>query len=206
MKIDSRKKAARVCAGLLAGILGISSSTYAVVNAQRSTLDANLGTSSYKVVTDTSASDDNLYGITAKQGKAINVDGEEVEVDCTTLEGLFEYEKDVAVRQAAESAVLLKNENNVLPMEGEDMQNVTLLGSRSYAVLGEIEMWGMLRKTISGTSFGGKMGSVAPAELSVSIADALEGQGFTVNQKVADAYTAYLEETENQVDIEFSES
>lgn len=206
MNNNRSKKASRVCAGLLAGILGISSSSYAVVNAQRSTLDANLGTSSYKVVTDTSASDDNLYGITAKQGKVINVDGEEMDVDCTTLEGLFAYEKDVAVRQAAESAVLLKNEKDVLPMSTEDMQNVTLLGSRSYAVMGEIEMWGMLRKTITGTSFGGKMGSVAPAELCVSIADALESQGFTVNQKVVDAYTSYLEKTENQVDIEFAET
>lgn len=206
MNDDRRKKASRVCAGLLAGILGISSSTYAVANAQRSTLDASLGTSSYKVVTDTDRSDDNLYGITAKQTKVINVDGEEMEVDCTTLEGLFAYEKDVAVRQAAESAVLLKNDSNALPMSGEDMQNVTLLGSRSYAIMGEIEMWGMLRKTISGTSFGGKMGSVAPAELCVSIADALESQGFTVNQGVADAYLSYLENTENQVDIEFAET
>lgn len=205
MNDDRRKKASRVCAGLLAGILGISSSTYAVANAQRSTLDASLGTSSYKVVKDTGVSDDNLYGITAKQGKVINVDGEEMEVDCTTLEGLFAYEKDVAVRQAAESAVLLKNDNDVLPMSEEDTQNVTLLGSRSYAMMGEIEMWGMLRKTISGTSFGGKMGSVAPPELCVSIADALESQGFTVNQGVADAYTSYLENTENQVDIEFAE-
>ena len=204
MKDTRGKKAVRVFAGLCAGILGISSSAYAVVNAQRSVIDTNLGTTSYRVVTDADASDDNLYGITAKQATVTNVDGEEMEVDCSTLEGLFAYEKDVAVRQAAESAVLLKNAESVLPLAGDAAQNITLLGSRSYAVVGEIEMWGMLRKTIAGTQFGGQMGSVAPAELCVSIADALESRGLTVNQEVAQAYLDYLEDTENQTDIEFS--
>ena len=194
----------RVFAGLCAGILGISSSAYAVVNAQRSVIDTNLGTTSYRVVTDADASDDNLYGITAKQATVTNVDGEEMEADCSTLEGLFAYEKDVAVRQAAESAVLLKNAESVLPLAGDAAQNITLLGSRSYAIVGEIEMWGMLRKTIAGTQFGGQMGSVAPAELCVSIADALESRGLTINQEVAQAYLDYLEDTENQTDIEFS--
>ncbi len=206
MKSTGNRKTTRVFAGLFAGILAVSASTYAVVNAQRSVIDANLGTSSYKVVTDADASGDNLYGITAKQGKVVNADGVEVDIDCSTLEGLFTYEKDVAVRQAAESAVLLKNAGDALPLQEEDMQNVTLLGSRSYAKMGEIEMWGMLRKTITGTQFGGNMGSVAPAELCVSIGDALKSRGITVNQEVADAYTAYLDDAENQVDIAFSEN
>ena len=112
----------------------------------------------------------------------------------------------MAVRQAEESAVLLKNENSTLPLSGDDMQNVTLLGSRSYATMSEIEMWGMLRKTIAGTQFGGNMGSVAPAELCVSIKDALEERGFTVNEEVAEAYTSYLADTEHQTDIQFSET
>ena len=65
MKNAGKTKATRAFASLFAGILAVSSSTYAVVNAQRSVIDANLGISSYKVVTDTDASDDNLYGITA---------------------------------------------------------------------------------------------------------------------------------------------
>lgn len=206
MKDTRGKKATRALAGLFAGILGISSSAYAVVNAQRSVIDTNLGTTSYRVVTDADASDDNLYGITAKQGTVVNVDGEEMEVDCTTLEGLFAYEKDVAVRQAAESAVLLKNAENALPLTGDAAQNITLLGSRSYATMGEVEMWGMIRKTIAGTQFGGQMGSVAPADLCVSIADALEARGLTVNQEVAQAYADYLSVTENQTDIQFSEN
>ena len=206
MKNNRGKKAARVLASLFAGTLTISSSAYAVVNVQRSVIDANLGISSYKVVTDTDASDDNLYGITAKQGKFVNVDGVETDVDATTLEGLFTYEKDVAVKQAAESAVLLKNENNALPLNGEAKENVTLLGSRSYAVVGEVEMWGMTMPTITGTRFGGNMGSVAPADLCESITDALKTRGFTVNQTVADAYASYLENEENQVDIEFSQT
>lgn len=206
MKNARKTKVSRVFASLFAGLLAVSSSTYTVVNAQRSVIDANLGTSSYKTVTDANASTDNLYGITAKQEKTVNVDGVETEADCTTLEGLFAYEKDVAVRQAAESAVLLKNSEKTLPLSKENMQNITLLGSRSYAVMGEIEMWGMLRKTVTGTRYGGNMGSVAPAELCVSIADALESRGITVNQKVADAYSSYLANAENQTDIEFSET
>lgn len=206
MKNSGGKKAARVLASLFAGTLTISSSVYAVVNVQRSVIDANLGISSYKVVTDTDASDDNLYGITAKQGTFVTVDGEEKEVDCSTLEGLFTYEKDVAVKQAAESAVLLKNENGVLPLSGDDLTNVTLLGSRSYAVMGEIEMWGMTMPTITGTRFGGNMGSVAPADQCESIADALTSRGFTINSQVSDAYMNYLADAENQVDVEFSQT
>ncbi len=206
MKNARGKKATRVLAGLFAGILGISSSAYAVVNAQRSTIDTNLGTSSYKVVTDADASDDNLYGITAKQGTVVNVDGEEMEVDCTTLAGLFAYEKDVAVRQAAESAVLLKNADNALPLTGDAKENITLLGSRSYAIMTEMEVWGMIRQSISGTNFGGQMGSSAPAELCESIGDALESRGFTINQEVAQAYMDYLADENNRVDIQFSET
>ena len=129
MKNAGKTKATRAFASLFAGILAVSSSTYAVVNAQRSVIDANLGISSYKVVTDTDASDDNLYGITAKQGTILNVDGMETEIDCTTLEGLFAYEKDVAVRQAAESAVLLKNAEDILPLDRKS----TRLNSSHYA-------------------------------------------------------------------------
>lgn len=199
-------KAVRAFAGIFAGTLAISSSVYSVANVQRSVLDTNLGTSSYKVVTDTDASDDNLYGITAKQGKFVNVDGEEVDVDCTTLEGLFAYEKEVAVKQAAESAVLLKNDNGALPLSGDDLSNVTLLGSRSYAVMGEIEMWGMTMQTINGTRFGGNMGSVAPIDQCESIADVLTSKGFTINSTVSDAYMNYLSDAENQVDSEFSQT
>ena len=184
MKYDRKTKATRVLASLFAGILAVSSSTYAVANVRRSYIDASLGTSSYKVVTDAEASDGNLYGITAKQGKVLNVDGAETEIDCTTLEGLFAYEKDVAVRQAVESAVLLKNEGDILPLTGDGMNNITLLGSRSYAAMGEIEMWGMTRKTISGTQFGGNMGSIAPPELCVTIADALEGTSMVSNSDI----------------------
>lgn len=204
MKRAGLKKASKVMISAFAGLLAISSSTYSVANMQRSTLDANFGTSSYRVVTDADASDDNLYGLTAKQGTVTNIDGVETNVDCSTLEGLFAYEKDVAMRQAAESAVLLKNAAGTLPLTGDRMQNITLLGSRSYSIMGEIEQWGMLRKSISGTRFGGNMGSVAPAELCVSIADALENKGFSVNKKVQSAYEDYLADAANQVDIEFS--
>ncbi len=205
MNSNRLRKAMGILLSISTGVLGVSSSTYAVANAQRSSLDNALGTASYKTVTDSESSDD-LYSLTAKSERGVNIDGQTVDVDCTTLEGLFTYEKDVALRQAAESAVLLKNENNLLPLNGEGRNNITLLGSRSYVTIGEIEMWGMTMPTSNGTKFGGDMGSVAPIDLCVTIADALTSQGFTVNETVKNAYEQYLADESHQADIAFSEN
>ncbi len=203
MKKTSLKKCARVLSTMLGGVLTLSVSAYSVVNAQRSTIDSALKTSSWKIETAT-GDDDNLYTFDAKKGKSVNIDGKEVDVDCSTLKGLFAYEKDVSMRLAAEGAVLLKNDGDTLPLNTAEKKNVTLLGSRSYTVMGEEMVWGMKRVSASGTRYGGNMGSVAPVELAVDIATSLTNKGFKVNEAVKAAYEEYLSEKKNQVDPVFS--
>ena len=191
---------------LSAGMLAFLTSAYTVVGAQRSTLDGALGTQSYKIVTDKTKNEDNLYNFKAKKGTVVGSDGKEINVDCSTLEGLFDYEKDVSMRLAEESAVLLKNDN-ILPLSDVGDKGVTLLGSRSYGkeYMNDImNMHILYLPDVAGTKFGGNMGSVAPGDLCVTIKDSLEENGIKVNQTVADAYDSYLEPEENRPDTVFT--
>lgn len=204
MKKQTSQKVTSVLSRLFAGLMMVSISTYAVVNAQRSTLDSALGTSSWKVVTDTSGGDDNLYNFEAKKGTVIGIDGKEISVDCSNLKGLFAYEKDVSMRLAAEGAVLLKNDKNALPLNTTEKKKVTLLGSRSYSEVVEGTMWGMVSYKAYGMQFGGLMGSVAPAQMATPLDDALRQQGFTVNETVEKAYESWLKDPANYPDSVFS--
>lgn len=196
------RKVTALIATVMAGLMMISITVYAVVNAQRSVIDTALGTTSWTIVTE-DTDDENLYNFEALHKDGTNIDGEEVTVDTSTLKGLFDYEKDVSMRLAADGFVLLKNENS-LPLAGNE--NITLLGMRSYTKTVEKMMWGNLSYDIFGTQYGGQMGSIAPGQLVTPIADALEAQGFTVNQTVREAYEARLEEEANRPDSVFNTS
>ena len=196
------RKVTALIATIMAGLMMLSISVYAVVNAQRSTIDTALGTNSWTTVTD-DTDDENLYNYEALHREGVNIDGEEVTVDTSTLKGLFDYEKDVSMRLAADGFVLLKNENS-LPLAGDE--NITLLGMRSYTKTQEKMMWGNLSYDIFGTQYGGQMGSIAPGQLVVPIADALAAQGFTVNQTVRQAYEDRLAGEENRPDAVFDSS
>lgn len=204
MKKKGVQKATSVVFRLFAGLLTFFISTYTVVGAQRSTLDAALGTQSYKVVTDEANDESERYNFEAKKGSVVGIDGETITVDCSTLEGLFNYEKDVSMRLAAESAVLLKNEN-ALPLNEIGEKGVTLLGSRSYAKSYTTKLGPFVLQGVAGTKFGGNMGSMAPGALCVSIEDAFEEDGIKINQTVADAYNDYLEPEDKRPDTVFSQ-
>lgn len=197
------RKVTALIATIMAGLMMLSISVYAVVNNYRSMIDGALGTNSWTTVTD-ETDDENLYNYGPIKRDGVNIDGEEVEVDTSTLKGLFDYEKDVSMRLAADGFVLLQNENDSLPLAAGE--NITLLGMRSYTRTQEKMMWGMLSYDIFGTQYGGQMGSVAPGQLVTPIADALEAQGFTVNQTVRAAYEARLEEEANRPDSVFNTS
>lgn len=197
------RKVLPLVSSVMAGLMMISISLYVVVNAQRSNIDMALGTNSWTIVTDESGNDENLYNFSALKRTVKNIDGEEVTVDTSTLKGLFDYEKDVSMRLAADGFVLLKNENS-LPLGGNE--NITLLGMRSYTKTQEKMMWGNLSYDIFGTQYGGQMGSIAPGQLVVPIADALEAQGFQINETVRQAYEARLEDAANRPDLVFNTS
>lgn len=199
------KKTTSVLACILAGAMMISISGYSVANANRGTLDGALGTSSWKISTDTSGNDDNLYPFKPLNTTVVGIDGTSISVDTSNLAGLFAYEKDVSMRAAAEGAVLLKN-NGVLPLTDAASKNVTLLGSRSYSVIAQVERWGMIAYDAKGFQYGGLMGSVAPANLAVDFTDSLREQGFTVNETVERAYEAWIADETHLPDIVFDTS
>lgn len=81
------------------------------------------------------------------------------------------YAKEYSVQMMAESIVLLKNENNVLPLRGT--KNVTLFGNSSYYHV------------------IGKNGGSADRTGYTMLPDALEMAGYKVNPKVAGIYNVY---------------
>lgn len=197
------QKLTSVLAGITAGVMMLSISLYTVAGVNRSTLDSAFGTMSWQVVTDTSG-DDNLYPFQPLSGTVVGIDGTTISVDTSNLKGLFAYEKDVSMRLAAEGAVLLKNEGNVLPLSTSE--KITLLGSRSYSKITEGSMWGMVVYNAYGLQYGGLMGSVAPAQLATDLPDALRQRGFTVNETVEAGYENWLEDETHYPDIVFNTS
>ena len=86
-----------------------------------------------------------------------------------TDEELLQAEIDLATDIVEDGTVLLENENNALPLSAND--RVTLFGIVSYSWVG--------------TSSYGSAGS---ASTNVSLKEALEGQGFAVNDTVWNYY------------------
>lgn len=168
------------------------------------TIDQHLGTMSSKIV----STDDGTLWETYKPPKEVMTDGK---VDSEKLISRF---IEFGRRQASGGAVLLKNENNVLPLSGGS--KVTLLGMRSHMTIQGASM-GMpiegpvvsledaLNKDVTKTNFrdvhnsasttgGGYSGGVAtPTEYKdlsdYNFADVGgEGAGFELNPETIKAY------------------
>ena len=105
-------------------ILALSVILGTVLEANAGTIDTYLGTTSSKMV---SERPEDLYTKYKPTGEFLNEDG------TGNSTALIQAAIDLGRREAAEGAVLLKNENNALPLaEGS---NVTLLGIRSHVNL-----------------------------------------------------------------------
>lgn len=169
-----------------AGVLAFFSSVYYAVDANRKTVDYNLGTQSWTVITEKQSEDEDLYNYRAKVDKSNGI-------DCSTVEGLFEYQQRVSERLAEEGVVLLKNNNHTLPLITESDRRITLFGSRSYTKIVTIHQWGLTFVRAFGTQYGGSSGSIAPGEEVVAIAEALRTNGFSVNAEVESVYNKWFE-------------
>ena len=86
----------------------------------------------------------------------------------TTLEEAQEAAQDLNVELSAEGNVLLKNEDNVLPLGIGSY--VSIFGTNAYAPV------------------GGGVGSKSIRKTSVTLADAREAEGFHVNKALASYY------------------
>lgn len=158
-----RRKTSIVYAGLtniFAVILVVAIMAYSLADSYRITLDGYLGTRSSVTVND--GKEEDLYDYLS---------------DYNNSEDLVNAHMALNERLEAEGGVLLKNENNALPLSGDSAIKVTLFGMRSNL-----------------TQFSGSIGATTSAIQNVKMADAFNERGFSVNPDMVKFYQG-LEET-----------
>ena len=126
MHKNTRKGLWRGVASLTCFTLSLSLILGNVLEANAGTIDTYLGTASEVFVSDNT--DENpLYDKFTPPAEVLNADGS------GNSNALIEAAIDLGRREVAEGSVLLKNENDTLPLSSGS--NVTLLGIRSHSNL-----------------------------------------------------------------------
>ncbi len=143
---------ARGLAGIFSALLVVSIGAEGILDSYRTSIDFQLGTRSTRVVTDNAG--DDLYTYTS---------------DFSTTDELVAYHKDLAERVEEEATVLLRNENNALPLASDE--KVTLLGMR-----------------MNYPQYGGQISSSPKASQNVSPYTAFEERGFQINPVLQSVY------------------
>ena len=143
MKVKKLAPVMRGLAAVMAVVLALSTTGVGLANTYRTALDDVLGTNSF---------------ITSTDGEARFVS------DYATVEEMMAAARDIAVREGEEGTVILKNDNNALPMTSS--KNVALFGLASYNLAG---------------SKGGNSDQI-------DLVTALTNAGYTVNQQLQDWY------------------
>lgn len=132
-----------------------------IADTQASTLNSWLGTSNYKIV--------------EVEGEATG-DGTYFKSEFQTLEELFEAEVETARQLSAEGSVLLKNDNQALPLDIAS-ETVTLWGLNSH----NPTLGGMIG---SSPSYNAETG-----QKSYPIEEALKEKGFSLNEEMISLYS-----------------
>ena len=91
----------------------------------------------------------------------------------TSAQEAYNGFREFAVKESQETAALLKNENNALPLAVD--AKITMLGIRSYAPV-----------------YGSNGGSVTDGKSTVEIFDAFTERGFQINPSMLTAYQSYF--------------
>ncbi|OUP85692.1 hypothetical protein B5F07_03195 [Lachnoclostridium sp. An169] len=157
------KRGSNLYAGLMnifAVILVAAIMAYGIADSYRITLDGYLGTQSSVTINDGDETD--LYDYLS---------------DYETAEELVAAHMDLNERLEEEGAVLLKNENNALPLSSDGNIKVTLFGMHSDL-----------------TQFSGSIGATTATAQNVKMADAFNARGFEVNPDMVAFYQG-LEDT-----------
>ena len=152
----------RGLATLMASLLVFTMAAQATSNAWANKVNSMLGTSNYEVVVSDDAEDNN---------------GTYFASDYASLKDMVAAQKEFAASVAAEGVVLLKNEQNALPLNK---------GSES------VTLWGM---HTDNPVLGGMMGSTAfvnfeAGQVLYGIKEAMAEKGFTLNQNFIDLYAS----------------
>ena len=192
----------RGLASLMCFLFAFSSIAGTILESNAQTIDTYLGTQSEKMV-----SEGALYDKFVPSDEVLNADG------TGNSHALIQKAIDLNRRQAFEGSVLLKNENDVLPLS--EGSKVTLLGIRSHKpVLGSafgVKVWGpviTLEQALrdSKTDFAHTISDSASTNWQTgetTIAPTMEGwdgdefefdgAGFQLNQTMIDIYEKLLE-------------
>ncbi len=161
--MKGKKKTGRLWRGLTsitASLLAIAVGATGIASANAAFINVRLGTSNYKYVDQAGEKSDSTY----------------FKSEYTELTDLIEAKNLLAEQIAAEGTVLLKNQNQALPIQ-TGKEKVTLWGLNSH----NPTLGGMIG---SSTSVA-KKGQVA-----YSLEQALKEKGFDVNQTMIDLYSS----------------
>lgn len=157
---------------LTASLLTVSVAAGPVVDSYRTDIDKFLGTKSSAMVTD--STDEDLY--THKS-------------DYSSTTELLDSIEDLGERMSEEGTVLLKNENNALPLSKDETQKLSLLGFSSYYPVQGGDM---------GSSLSVNKGTDADT---VDFVEALDAKGFKINEDLHDLYKSLESEFKTEVNM-----
>lgn len=157
---------------LTASLLTVSVAAGPVVDSYRTDIDKFLGTKSSAMVTD--STDEDLY--TYKS-------------DYSSTTELLDSIEDLGERMSEEGTVLLKNENNALPLSEDETQKLSLLGFSSYYPVQGGDM---------GSSLSENEGTDADT---VDFVEALSAKGFSINETLQNLYKSLESEFKTEVNM-----
>lgn len=157
----------------MASLLAVSVSAGPLVDSYRTDIDKFLGTKSSAMVTEGAEGED-LY--TYKS-------------DYSSTTELLDAIEDLGERVSEEGTVLLKNENNALPLTQEETQKVSLLGFSSYYPVQGGDM---------GSSLSMNVGTDADT---VDFVQALAAKGFAINPTLQEMYKSLESSFKTEVNM-----
>ncbi len=156
-----------------ASLLTISMAAGSLVGSYRTDIDKFLGTKSSAMVTDNTEGED-LYSFKS---------------DYSSTTELLDSIEDLGERMSEEGTVLLKNENNVLPLTKEETQKLSLLGFSSYYPVQGGDM---------GSSLNVNKGTDADT---VDFVEALTAKGFGINADLQSLYKSLEADFKTEVNM-----
>lgn len=157
---------------LTASLLTVSVAAGPVVDSYRTDIDKFLGTKSSAMVT--GSTDEDLY--TYKS-------------DYSSTTELLDSIEDLGERMSEEGTVLLKNENNALPLSKDETQKLSLLGFSSYYPVQGGDM---------GSSLNENKGTDADT---VDFVEALDAKGFKINENLQKLYKSLEADFKTEVNM-----
>ena len=156
-----RKNLWRGLSTCTASLLAVSLAAGPLVDSYRTDIDKFLGTKSSMMITE-------------------NKDGEDLytyKSDYSSTTELLDSIEDLGERMSEEGTVLLKNENNALPLTEDETQKISLLGFSSYYPV----QGGDMGSSLTANGGGGTDNGGTDAD-TVDFVQALSAKGFEIGR------------------------